>query len=42
MWDHEPPFGREIADKIGSSEIATRILIHRLRVKFSTLRTLDL
>ncbi|MEQ1752113.1 MAG: sigma factor, partial [Prosthecobacter sp.] len=37
MWDKEPPTGREIAEKIGSSEIATRILIHRLRVKFRTL-----
>lgn len=37
MWDHEPPSGREISEKIGSSEIATRILIHRLRVKFRTL-----
>lgn len=37
MWDKEPPSGREIAEKIGSSEVATRILIHRLRVKFRTL-----
>ena len=28
---------REVAEKIGSSEVATRILIHRLRVKFRTL-----
>jgi DNA-directed RNA polymerase specialized sigma24 family protein len=37
MWDKEPPSCREIAKQIGSSEIATRILIHRLRVKFRTL-----
>jgi DNA-directed RNA polymerase specialized sigma24 family protein len=37
MWDREPPSGRAIAEKIGSSEMATRILIHRLRVKFRTL-----
>lgn len=37
LWDKEPPSCREIAGKIGSSEIATRILIHRLRVKFRTL-----
>lgn len=37
MWDQEPPSCRAIAEKIGSSEVATRILIHRLRVKFRTL-----
>ena len=37
MWDQEPPSCRQIAAKIGSSEVATRILIHRLRVKFRTL-----
>ncbi len=37
MWDKEPPSGREIAEKIGSSEVGARILIHRLRVKFRTL-----
>ena len=37
MWDQEPPSCRQIAEKIGSSEVATRILIHRLRVKFRTL-----
>lgn len=37
MWDKQPPSCREIAGKIGSSEVATRILIHRLRVKFRTL-----
>jgi len=37
MWDKDLPSGREIAEKIGSSEMATRILIHRLRVKFRTL-----
>lgn len=37
MWDDDPPSHREIAEKIGSSETATRILIHRLRVKFRSL-----
>lgn len=37
MWENEPPSHREIAEKIGSSETATRILIHRLRVKFRSL-----
>jgi RNA polymerase sigma-70 factor (ECF subfamily) len=37
LWDKEPPSCRQIAQKIGSSEVATRILIHRLRVKFRTL-----
>lgn len=37
MWDNDPPSCREIAEKIGSSEVATRILIHRLRVKFRAL-----
>lgn len=37
MWEEEPPSHREIAEKIGSSETATRILIHRLRVKFRSL-----
>ena len=37
MWNNEPPSCREIAKQIGSSEGATRILIHRLRVKFRTL-----
>lgn len=37
MCDKEPPSCREIAQQIGSSEVATRILIHRLRVKFRTL-----
>lgn len=37
MWDNEPPSCRDIAQQIGSSEGATRILIHRLRVKFRTL-----
>jgi len=35
--DTDPPSYREIARQIGSSEAATRILIHRLRVKFRTL-----
>ena len=37
MWNNEPPSCREIAKQIGSSEGATRILIHRLRVKCRTL-----
>lgn len=37
MWENEPPSHREIASKIGSSETATRLLIHRLRVKFRSL-----
>lgn len=37
IWDNEPPSCREIAHKMGSSEVATRILIHRLRVKFRIL-----
>lgn len=37
VWETEPPSHREIAAKIGSSETATRILIHRLRVKFRSL-----
>lgn len=37
MWDHEPPSHREIAQKLGSSEAASRILIHRLRTKFRDL-----
>lgn len=37
MWENEPPSHHEIAEKIGSSETATRILIHRLRVKFRSL-----
>ena len=37
LWDREPPSCRDIARQIGSSEGATRILIHRLRVKFRTL-----
>ena len=34
MLDNDPPSHRAIAQKIGSSEAGTRILIHRLRVKF--------
>lgn len=37
MWDNEPPSHNEIAAKLGSSETATRILIHRLRTKFRDL-----
>jgi RNA polymerase sigma-70 factor (ECF subfamily) len=37
MWERDPPSHREIATQIGSSVAATRILIHRLRVKFRTL-----
>ena len=36
-WENDPPSCREIAEKIGASEVATRLLIHRLRVKFRTL-----
>ena len=35
--DQEPPSHRELANQIGSSEAATRILIHRLRVKYRSL-----
>lgn len=35
--DREPPSHREIANQLGSSEAASRILIHRLRVKFRDL-----
>lgn len=37
MWNNEPPSHREIAKQLGSSETATRILIHRLRTKFRDL-----
>jgi len=37
LWDDEPPSHRELAEKLGSSEAATRILIHRLRTKFREL-----
>jgi len=37
MIDDDPPSHREIARKLGSSELATRLLIHRLRVKFRSL-----
>lgn len=37
MWDNEPPSHREIARQIGSSEAASRIMIHRLRTKFREL-----
>ncbi len=37
MLDEEPPSHREIAGKLGSSEMAARLLIHRLRVKFRSL-----
>lgn len=37
IWENEPPSYREIAEEIGSSETATRILVHRLRVKFRSL-----
>lgn len=37
MIDDDPPSHREIAAKLGSSEMATRLLIHRLRVKFRSL-----
>ena len=37
LWDNEPPSHREIAQKLGSSEAGTRILIFRLRTKFRDL-----
>lgn len=37
MWDDQPPSHREIACRIGASESGSRILIHRLRVKFREL-----
>ncbi len=37
MLDDEPPSYREIAGKLGSSEGATGVLIHRLREKFRDL-----
>lgn len=37
MWDEEPPSHREIACRLGSSEAGSRILIHRLRLKFREL-----
>lgn len=41
MWDNEPPAHKELAEKLGSSEAATRILIHRLRAKFRELLHLE-
>ena len=37
MLDNDPPSHKEIAQKLSSSETATRILIHRLRTKFRDL-----
>jgi len=37
MWDDIPPAQGEIAEKLGCSEDATRILIYRLRAKFREL-----
>lgn len=41
LWDNEPPTHRELAEKLGSNEAATRILIHRLRAKFRELLHLE-
>ena len=37
VWDAEPPSQREIAQKLGSSEAAVRVLVHRVRGKFREL-----
>jgi len=37
MIDDDPPSHREFAQELGSSEVAARLLIHRLRVKFRSL-----
>ena len=37
VWDAEPPSQKEIAQKLGSSEAAVRVLIHRVRGKFRDL-----
>ncbi len=37
LWDNEPPSHKEIAQQLGSSETAARILIFRLRGKFRDL-----
>lgn len=37
VWDADPPACKEIAQQLGASEAATRILIHRLRAKFRDL-----
>lgn len=37
LLDNDPPSHKEIAKQLGSSEAATRILIHRLRTKFRDL-----
>ncbi|HRJ07926.1 MAG TPA: sigma-70 family RNA polymerase sigma factor [Prosthecobacter sp.] len=37
MWDEEPPSHREIAQKLGCSEAASRVQIMRLRSKFRAL-----
>lgn len=41
LWDNEPPTHKELAEKLGSNEAATRILIHRLRAKFRELLHLE-
>lgn len=37
MWDEEPPSHREIAEKLGKSESASRLTLMRLRAKFRQL-----
>lgn len=37
LLDNDPPSHKDIAKQLGSSEAATRILIHRLRTKFREL-----
>lgn len=37
VWDAEPPSQKEIAQKLGSSEAAVRVLVHRVRGKFRDL-----
>jgi DNA-directed RNA polymerase specialized sigma24 family protein len=37
LWDDDPPTHKELAAKLGSNEAATRMLIHRLRIKFREL-----
>jgi len=37
MWDREPPSHREIAEKLGKSETASRLIVMRLRESFRSL-----